>query len=140
MNDFGTFFSDNLFLFLALFTVVTALIMSEFQRKMGVKTISPSEATHYINREGALVLDIRDKPDFKKGHIVNAKNISRSQLDSRIGELEKFKSKPIIVCCNTGQQAISASKTLHKQGFESIYRLTGGMQAWRDENMPVVKK
>lgn len=140
MNDFGTFFSDNLFLFLALFSVIAALIMSEVQRKMGVKTLSPSEVTHYINKEEALVLDIREKPEFKKGHIVNAKNISNAQLENRIGELEKFKSKPIIVCCNTGQQAVSASKTLHKQGFEAIYRLTGGMQAWRDESMPMISK
>ncbi len=140
MNDFGTFFSDNIFLFLALITVVTALIMSEFQRKMGVKTLSPSEATHYINKEEALVLDIRDKSDFKKGHISNAKNITNANLENRIGELEKFKSKPIIVCCNTGQKAIAASKILHKKGFEAIYRLNGGMQAWRGENMPVISK
>ena len=140
MNDFGTFFSDNLFLFLALFTVIAAIIMSELQRKMGGKTLSPSEVTHYINKEEALVLDIRDKSDFKKGHIANAKNITSANLENRIGELEKFKSKPIIVCCNTGQQTVAASKILHKQGFEAIYRLSGGMQAWRSENMPVISK
>ncbi len=140
MNDFGTFFSDNLFLFLALFSVIAALIISEVQRKTGVKALSPSEVTHSINREEALVLDIRDKKDFKKGHIANAKNITTSQLENRIGELEKFKSKPIIVCCNTGQQAVAASKTLQKQGFETIYRLNGGMQAWLHENMPVISK
>ncbi len=140
MNDFETFFSNNLFLFLALFTVVVAIIISEVQRKTGVKVLSPAEATRIINSENALVLDIRDKTAFKKGHIVNAKNISATNLENRVKELEKFKSRPIIVCCNTGQQAVSASKTLVKQGFEKVYRLSGGMQSWLNENMPVISK
>lgn len=106
--------------------------------KAGPK-VSTHEATALINSKNGVVLDIRDKADFKAGHIVDSVNISNAQLLSRITELEKHKTDPIIVVCKTGQTASAASKTLKDNGFEAVYRLSGGIMDWQNNNLPLVK-
>ncbi len=84
-------------------------------------------------------MDIRDKKDFKAGHIVDSLNIGNAQLNSRLTELEKHKNTPIIVVCKTGQTASAASKTLKDNGFTDVYRLSGGIMDWSANNLPLVK-
>ena len=103
------------------------------------KGVSTAEATTMINRENALVLDIRDKADFKTGHLVNALNIPFASLSSRIGELEKYRKQPIVLVCKSGQTVGAAGKMLREQGFDAV-RMKGGMMEWNAQNLPVVKK
>ena len=92
-----------------------------------------------INRQDALVLDVRDVAEFAKGHIINAKNIPAGQIDSRVGELAKFKDKPVIVHCDNGQAAGRALAALKKQGFNSVFNLQGGFGAWKQAGLPTEK-
>lgn len=103
------------------------------------KGVSTAEATTMINRENALVLDIREKTDFKTGHLVNALNIPFASLSSRIGELEKYRKQPIVLVCKSGQTVGAAGKMLREQGFDAV-RMKGGMMEWNAQNLPVVKK
>jgi rhodanese-related sulfurtransferase len=107
-------------------------------QKAGPK-VSTHEATALINSKNAVVLDIRDKKDFNAGHLVDSVNIPTTQVANRISELEKHKNDPIIVVCKTGQTASAASKTLKENGFEQVYRLTGGIMEWTNNNLPLVK-
>ncbi|GHC29253.1 rhodanese-like domain-containing protein [Aidingimonas halophila] len=102
--------------------------------------VTSSEATQLINREDAVVIDIRDSGDFKAGHIAGAKNIPQSQLDSRLDKLEKFKETPVIVACKHGQASGAAQAKLAKAGFTRAYKLKGGMAQWQADSLPVVKK
>jgi len=63
------------------------------------------EAVQLINRRDALVLDVRDKKDFAAGHVPNARNIPFAELDERLREIEKFKSRPVIVTCQAGARS-----------------------------------
>ena len=60
-------------------------------------------------------------------------------LDKRISELEKYKTKDIIVICNMGQTAGTACKKLMAAGFEKVVRLKGGITEWKAQNLPLVK-
>ncbi|XKE45585.1 rhodanese-like domain-containing protein [Halomonas organivorans] len=119
--------------------VLVAWIAYEI-RNSSASGVTTGEATQLVNREDAVVLDIREAGDFKAGHIAGARNIPQSRLDDRMGELEKFKSKPIIVVCKHGQSSGVALAKLTKAGFERVLKLKGGMSQWQADNLPVVKK
>jgi len=101
-------------------------------------SVSTSQATMMANKEGAIFVDIRDKKDFSAGHIANAVNIPYSTLASRMSELDKYKDKPLILVCKSGQTVNLAGKTLREKGFNAV-RMSGGMMEWNNQNLPVVR-
>lgn len=102
-------------------------------------SVGPVEATQLINREDAYILDVREADEYASGHLPEAKNIPTSKLAERIGELEKFKDKPIIVCCASGMRSNKACGELKKNGFEKLFNLSGGVDAWVGAGYPVKK-
>lgn len=109
-------------------------------RSASTNAVTSSQATQLINREDAVVVDIRESKDFKAGHIAGARNIPQSKLDNRMNELEKVKNQPIIVVCKHGQSAGAAQAKLAKAGFERATKLKGGMAQWQADSLPVVRK
>lgn len=106
--------------------------------RTGAKAVSPQAAVMLINRKDGVVLDIRDKKEFEAGHIVDAINIPSSKLSARLSELEKYKTRPVIVVCKIGQHSSEACKTLANAGFTEALRMRGGMTEWRGQNLPVI--
>jgi len=105
-----------------------------------VANLSPAEATLLMNREDALVLDVRETGEWGSGHITGARHITLAQLDKRLSELDKFKEKPIIVVCATGNRSSAACGQLKKRGFDKVYSLGGGIASWRDSSLPLTTK
>jgi rhodanese-related sulfurtransferase len=107
--------------------------------KSSGNSVGPAEATQLINREDAHIVDVREADEFAAGHLPEAKNIPASKLAERISELESFKGKPVIVCCASGMRSNKACGELKKQGFEKLYNLSGGVDAWVGAGYPVKK-
>jgi rhodanese-related sulfurtransferase len=105
-----------------------------------VASVSPAEATLLMNREDAIVLDVRETGEWSTGHINGARHITLGQIESRLSELEKFKEKPIIVVCASGNRSTSACNQLKKHGFGKVYSLGGGVAAWREANLPLTTR
>ncbi len=101
--------------------------------------LSPQALTQLINQNDAVLIDIRDAEVFKKGHITGAVNVPADQWDQKIRKLHRFKDKPVIVTCKLGQQASKAAEKLKAEGFTDLYVLKGGVQAWQEASMPLVK-
>ena len=97
------------------------------------------EAVQLINRRDALVLDVRDTGDYAAGHIAHAKHVPEAQLADRIKELEKYRSRPIVVSCRTGSRAPAVSGMLRKKGFGEAFALRGGIAAWQQASLPLEK-
>lgn len=132
-------FVVNHWILVSIMAALVVALMIDGNLKAGPK-VSYHEATALINRENALILDIRDKNDFKTGYIVDALNIPNSQLADQISALGNDKDRPIIVVCKTGQTASVAAKLLKDKQFTRVYRLAGGMLEWKQNNLPVVTK
>ena len=134
------FIQDNLLL-VGLAVVSGAMLLWSFVggKVSGVAAVDTLEATRLINQD-ALVLDVREDKEFVAGHIPKARHIPLGALASRLGELEKFKNKPIVVNCRSGQRSARACGILKKHGFEKAVNLTGGIMAWESANLPVEKK
>ncbi|OYZ08339.1 MAG: sulfurtransferase [Methylophilales bacterium 16-45-7] len=105
----------------------------------GVPNISPTEAVMMMSRSKPLILDVRDAAEFEAGHIQGAKHIPLAELAGRMKELEKFKEKPVVVHCQTGVRAKSACTLLRAQQFTQLHHLQGGLAAWQEAKMPIVK-
>lgn len=137
MEQVFEFVGNNALLVGAFVVLLVFFIYNEMQR--GGRTVSAQELVTLVNREGAIVLDVRDKKEFGEGHIVDAVNIPHASLGGRLDELKKFKDKPLVVACKMGQHAGTAGTVLRKAGFENVSRLRGGIMEWRNQNLPVVK-
>jgi rhodanese-related sulfurtransferase len=107
--------------------------------RAGGRRSSPVEVTQLINRGKTLILDVRDAAEFAKGHVRDAKNIPLAELTQRSGELDKSKTKTVVVVCQSGARADKAVRQLKAAGFEDVTRLDGGMTAWQTAGLPVAK-
>lgn len=133
------FIRDNLLLFAIAFISGAMLLWPLIRRGTGGPWASTLEATQMINRQDALVIDVREDLEYAKGHIVGARHIPLGQLEARAKELQKYKSKPVIACCETGSRSSAAIATLRKLGFENVYNLAGGYGGWQQAGLPVEK-
>ena len=138
MTGFVEFVRNNLLLFVVAFVSGAMLLWPVFRRSTGGPWVNTAEATHLINREDALVVDVRDPGEYSAGHILGAKNVPLSRLDD--GELAKRKDRPVIVYCDGGERAGKAISALKKQGFARVVNLSGGIKAWQQAGLPIEKK
>ncbi|MEO9589141.1 MULTISPECIES: rhodanese-like domain-containing protein [Marinobacter] len=132
-------FAVNHYILVSLFVAfLLAILVLESRR--GGKKISAQGAVNLINRDEAVVVDIRDRKDFNEGRITGSINIPLNSIKSRASELKKFKDKQIIVADKMGQHSAMAVKQLNAEGYGNVVRLDGGVADWKGSNLPLVKK
>ena len=125
---------------LSLAGLTIALLYTEISRFwQGYKVLKPDGLTALVNRENALVVDIRAQNDFQQGHISGSKNVQPSQFDPENKQLAPAKSLPVVMVCKVGQTASFAARRLRKAGFTDVAVLEGGIQAWQAADLPLVK-
>jgi rhodanese-related sulfurtransferase len=108
------------------------------QRAHSAASVSPSEVVRLMNG-GAVLVDVRSTNQFKDGHINGARNVPGDQIAAGAAALEKLKDKTLIMCCDSGTTSGAAARKLMQQGFKEVFNLRGGLAAWRQDNLPVVK-
>ncbi|AZG34291.1 MAG: rhodanese-like domain-containing protein [Shewanella psychromarinicola] len=141
MQEYMEFFKANPMLSLAWVGLFVTLVFSVIKSSISkVKLVSHQELTLMVNKQDARVVDVRGKEEFKKGHIVDALNVTLSEIkNNQVTSLENFKTNPIILVCDSGTTSSQAAQLLTKQGFENVSNLKGGMGEWKGANLPVVK-
>ncbi|MFT5425571.1 MAG: rhodanese-related sulfurtransferase [Gammaproteobacteria bacterium] len=139
MEKLPEFIANHLFLVSLLVAITSLLLWNILAGSIGASQIVPAEATRLINHENAEILDLRSTEDFAKGHILNSVNLVAATLDEKQKELEKYKDKTVILCCNQGQESVRVARTLKMKGIEKIYCLKGGIIAWQNANLPLTK-
>ena len=141
MQEYLDFARANPLLFLGFAAVLGLIIWTEYGR-IGRKYIMRpvSKAVRLINDEKTIIVDVRDDNEIEDGIIQGAKHIPLANLNTRIGELDKFKSAPIVVYCRTGNRSGGACKTLTTAGFENVNNLEGGIMAWETASLPLAKR
>jgi len=95
--------------------------------------------TDLINRDDALVVDLSATGDFEKGHIAGAKNVPMAQFDPENKLLAKVRDLPVVLVCRSGTVSADAAKRLVKAGFRSVHWFDGGVAAWQQAGLPLVK-
>lgn len=131
-------FAANHFILVSSFFILWTLFFLTESRRGG-NPLSPQQATNKVNRENALVVDVRAEDEYRKGHIPGSINIPYAKLTERLSELEANQERPLIMVCNMGNHASAAGRQLKARGFENLWRIRGGISAWRADSLPVVK-
>lgn len=136
MQQFSAFIVTNWPLFLAL-VIILAMLARSFLGAGATRAVRPAEALQLINRQDALVLDVRTDKEYQEGHVINSMHVPLGVLSSRLSQLAAYKQTPVVVVCRSGARSGQAVGTLGKAGFEQVYNLAGGVMAWQSANMPL---
>ena len=131
---------NNWYLILGIVIVLGMLAYGPLTQLLhGVQHVTSAEAIRLLNQEKGVLVDVREPDEYRNGHAPNALSVPLSGLAGSLGQLEKYKSRPVIVCCRTSQRSARAAVALRKQGFTRVQVLAGGMAAWQGENLPMAR-
>lgn len=131
------FISQNVFLIAIAVLSGGMLLWQAVMRGRGGATVGTLQATQLINQKGAQVLDLRGDAEFRAGHLPGSKHVAADRVQTVVAGLEA--SKPVLLVCNTGMQAAKAAAALKSSGRGEVYTLDGGIGAWRQAGLPLVK-
>jgi len=139
-NRLIAFAGENQMLVMVFVGLTAALLYTEFSRlTSGFKAVDPAGLTALINRQDALLVDVSAAGDFEKGHIAGAKNVQMSQFDADNKILARVRDLPVAVVCRSGNTSADAARKLAKAGFKQVHWLDGGVAAWTQAQLPLVK-
>ncbi len=134
---FSEFFQSNIIFFIAAFGIAGYLIYLEIT---GLKTkglnLTPAEFTRRIN-DGAILIDLRKTDEYRAGHIAGAKHIAMDDLSNHFDAMDK--NQAVALYCYSGSFSGKALSQMQKAGFTDVTHLTGGIAAWKAENLPTAK-
>jgi rhodanese-related sulfurtransferase len=128
-------FVINHWMLVTAFCAVAGILLANLLS--GAGGVSALEAVNLINREDAQVVDVRSADDFARGHVAGAVNLPLNELDHAGERLQRYKGRPLLVCCQSGSSAMGAARRLRAQGFAGARVMAGGVQAWRTANLPL---
>jgi rhodanese-related sulfurtransferase len=130
---------DNLALIGLLIVSGAALFLPTLSTLISGKGLSPTEATIWMNRRKAAVLDLRPEEAFKAGHLPGAKHVPSNEIAAKLEKLKLDRKNPLILVCETGVSSRKAIAEVQKLGFAEVSTLEGGVQAWQAAALPLVK-
>ena len=131
--------TDNLVLAALMIISGTALFMPTLSTLISGKGLTPTDATIWINRRKASVIDLRAEEDFKLGHLPNAKNIALESLGSSLKTIKIDQKYPVVVIGRGPAHSQKAAKELRNLGYTEVGILDGGIGAWQTSGLPLVK-
>lgn len=140
MERLPEFIGNHPWLVAAFVLILLLLVGTEVARWMRrFREVSPGQATLLINREKAVVLDVRSAAEFQEGHIAGARHVPLDGLDKHQARIDRWRERPVLVCCDAGNRSPKAAGWLTARGFERVFVLAGGLRAWRADNLPLEK-
>jgi len=139
--EIGQFLLDH-WLLSSLFVILMVMfVVNEFiHRSRGIPQLSPEEVVDLINHSRGVVIDLRGKPAFSAGHILNALNIPNEDLDKQLNQLKKYQSRPIILVCPNGISSLKSAGWLKARDFTNVKILRGGLESWKASDLPLTAK
>ena len=145
MEKIVYFASEQWLLITALAAAIYGLIFLE--NKRAGTGLSPQGLTSLVNGGDTVVVDLREKEEFAKGHIVDARNLPYKSIQSKLtqkdvsaltSEFEDARDKKLVLVCKMGQHSSQLAKKLAENNF-NVYRLAGGVMEWQNAQLPLVK-
>ena len=125
--------------FIFVLLVIAIIIYEKLSKTEDTTSITPEMTVQLINREDAVVIDVRKKDAFVRGHIINSINIPSAMLEKDIKKLNEHKQKPIIIVCAQGMDSVKAAKLIQEDEFSNVRVLTGGLRSWKEASLPLEK-
>ena len=138
MNDLISFAQQHLTMVVAWCSLLLAIVVTEWLNKQQkAPQVSPQSLVELMNNQSVKVIDIRNNQTFRQGHILNSKNIPWQNQDEKV--YKTLQNEPFVLICQQAQTASQLAEKLKKQGFTQVQVLAGGISAWQQNNLPLVK-
>ena len=77
------------------------------------------------------LLDVREREEYREGHLEGALSLPRGFLEMRVEETVPEKQTPILAYCAGGVRSVIAARTLKEMGYENVMSMIGGYTAWK---------
>ena len=100
-----------------------------------ITEISVAETASAIKR-GVLVIDVREREEYLRGHIPNAIHLARGTLELEIEQRAPDLDTEIVLYCGAGNRSALSADALQQMGYHNVKSLGGGLQAWVDARLP----
>ncbi|MEI6472955.1 MAG: rhodanese-like domain-containing protein [Holophagaceae bacterium] len=113
--------------------------IASWHRGKGRPLLEPLQAEELMLGAGLLVLDLREDPDYRAGHIRGALPVPYRDLATRFQQPDPLAKRALLLVDETDALAHEAYALLAARGFQWMYVLKGGMVAWRRSRRPLVK-
>ena len=97
--------------------------------------VKPEEAAQKVRDGEAVVVDVRARSEWDEGHIPGAVHVPLSTLQQHVAEVPK--GTPVILQCGGGGRSAVAASVLRSHGIHDVMNLTGGIERWRKEGLPI---
>ena len=136
MDKFILFLIEHYFYSVPLLVVVILLIRSNAAK--GGKKITPQDLVSLTNQEAAKLIDLRSPNEFADGHITGSINIPYADIEDRLHEIKLQEGKSLVLICDSGSQSANAGEVLNKSGYQNTVILSGGIGAWKLDNLPLI--
>ncbi len=136
MDKFILFLIEHYFYSVPLLVVVILLIRSNAVK--GGKKITPQDLISLTNQDAAKLIDLRSPNEFADGHITGSINIPYADIEDRLHEIKLQEGKSLVLICDSGSQSANAGEVLNKSGYQNTVILSGGIGAWKLDNLPLI--
>ncbi|MEQ1560289.1 MAG: rhodanese-like domain-containing protein [Methyloglobulus sp.] len=117
-----------------------AIPQTKMTAQNAVPSIAPQAAADIVEKQHALIVDVRELSEVAATRIPGAINIPLSQFSNRLAELDSYKNSPIITQCRSGRRSAEALKILAASGFTNVQNLEGGIMAWEKAGLKTEKQ
>ncbi|MCR6687224.1 molybdopterin-synthase adenylyltransferase MoeB [Pseudoxanthomonas sp.] len=105
---------------------------------MSIPETTPLQARER-QRQGALLIDIRDAHERVSGQAEGALAIGRDELESEPARHLPDPGAEILLICQLGKRSQAAAAVLHDAGYARVSSVAGGTARWTAEGLPLVK-
>ena len=136
MDKIILFLIEHYFYSVPLLVVVILLIRSNAVK--GGKKITPQDLVSLTNQDAAKLIDLRSPNEFADGHITGSINIPYADIEDRLHEIKLQEGKSLVLICDSGSQSANAGEVLNKSGYQNTVILSGGIGAWKLDNLPLI--
>jgi sulfur-carrier protein adenylyltransferase/sulfurtransferase len=106
------------------------------EARAAIKQVDIDEARRMMEQPGVVVIDVRESDEWRQGHLPNAIGLPRGFLELRIEEKVPDRKTPVILHCASGTRSLLAARALREMGYENLYNMVGGFNAWKDRGLP----
>lgn len=119
---------------------LSTLFFVQCQQAQGQQKLTPVEYQKALLKDSsATLLDIRTPDEFQEGHLIGAKNINFYDAQFLTQVKQTAKNNTVYIYCRSGGRSSKASTLLQEAGLKVI-DLSGGIQAWMDQSLPITQK
>src|ERR1041384_8379020 len=110
------------------------------EAKKIVPEVSPEDVKTKLDRgEHPVVLDVREKEEFRQGYLPGAVSLPRGFLEMRVEETVPDKNTPIVAYCGGGTRSLLAGRILKELGYTNVVSMRGGYSAWKNQGLPIAE-